>query len=154
MKNFNRRIYPIDIEKLDKGSIIAVETLEALLGFKRDHARYGLGVMKIKDWVEEGLDFIGRPATVRTEKGSLRVLYDNEASGYNESEGNRCLRGFSRSHRRIKKVDASKLQRDEVPRHDRRLEVMGKLASAIHTVRRVTRVTGKTHREDRPRKVG
>lgn len=130
------QLYPLDFESLQKGDVIPVEKVEEIARVKRDHPRFNFAALHLAKRIETELADRGRAVTVRSEHGALVICTDEDASNYNERRVKAQARGMGRSVRRMVSVDRTNLSTERLPVHDRKVEIYGKMYSAMTRVRR------------------
>jgi len=128
--------FPLDFDLLDKGDVIAAETVEAATGCKRDDPRYSLKMLGFKEQISKELRRRGRIVTIKAEDCSLRVLTDEEASEYNPRRLSVCLRQAAEAHVRNLAVDVANLSDDRRKEHERTIVVNGRLLQAVSRERK------------------
>ena len=110
-------------KELSKGDYISPEELEKEFGHKLD----SLELMSICQQVQRHNDSV----TVKSEKGGIRLLTDNEATVYNNVLFFAHLRGLDHRNKRMLAVDQSQLTPEHKDNHGRKLEVQGNILASI-----------------------
>ena len=128
--------FPIKTDHLVKGSVIAVDVIEAAFGNKRETQRYQLDLMSVQDYVERRFADRGEVVFVIQEKGALRILTDEEAPAYAAKLFREGIRRAGRAHRRQLGADRSQMSDPTRVTHDRQLEVQGRMLAAAAKERR------------------
>lgn len=128
--------WPIDVDSLKKGDLIAPEVIEKWGGISRHAEGYGFKVLAFKDWLERALRDRGRPICLKGEQYGLRALDDPDASRYRSQRQKRALRAVAIQHRGLAEVDVRRLSPEERQVHDRRTVVSGLFVSAIAGARK------------------
>ncbi|MHB8108238.1 MAG: hypothetical protein ACYDH4_12580, partial [Candidatus Cryosericum sp.] len=95
---------------------------------------YQFALMQLRSKIEQVLQNIGRPATIKCEGSGLRVLTDAEAAVYNARQGDLARFKLFRAFRRNQAVDEAKLTDADRQNHCRTLEVQGKYVQALRKV--------------------
>ena len=137
---------PLDVARLTKGTVIQVEEIENITGYKRMHRLYPLQLLKLRNKCNRELRKRGIVLTLRCHKGNLVVCDDSEASRYNRKQGRSGMRRFARSHYRNLAVDATALESTERKQHDNTLLVNGRILSAMRTETRRSLSASKAER--------
>jgi hypothetical protein len=127
--------WPIDYETIEKGDVIPVGRIEELIGAKQFTSAYDLGLLQLTTRIEDELHERGKPWTLRTEKGAIRVLTDAEASAYNHSRQVAARKAMRRRFALLVAVDPDLLDDDQRKDHERYVEVNGKYIQADNAVR-------------------
>jgi hypothetical protein len=137
----NAERFPIDFDRLEKGSVVTVAEVERIYGVKQGTDKYNLKALVLGEAIERALEGRGEHVTVKCEKGNLVVLRDAEASKYNASEAMRHLRGMERRHRQMGRVDVSELTAAQRMEHNRRHLIIGSMLLAAAKARKMTVAT-------------
>lgn len=128
--------WPIDYDAIQKGDIIPVDRVEKITGKKQGCSDYDFAVLKLKDRIERELHERGNVWTLRTEKGAIKILKDEEAALYNHAEQVRARATEARRFALMQSVDVSKLSPDILKTHERNIEVDGRFIQAQMNVRK------------------
>lgn len=128
--------YPIDFDTIEKGSNVSPEAIEHAYGLRRTDPKYRLKQLDLRDRIVDELAVRGLRVTVKLVGDSLRVLTDEEAARYNPDMFDRSIRGAARAHQRNTHVDPSQLTEEQRARHERNLEVQGKMLQGVRSARR------------------
>jgi hypothetical protein len=123
--------YPFDFDSLQKGEFIPPEKIEAIVKLPRDHQYYSLKVLALREQIETELDARGRPVNVKSEKGGLRILTDEEARPYAEGLFNQAARALRRSHLRSCIIDTTNLSDEDKKRLERTIISQGAKLAAM-----------------------
>lgn len=129
--------YPIETDRLQKGSIVAAEIIERAFSVKRGTDAYQLAAMRAIDHIASRLRERGEIVTVVQRKHDVVILTDTEASEHNASLFQSRIRSAARAHVRQLGVDRSQLDPEKLAGHDRALETQGRVLSAIRRARRL-----------------
>jgi hypothetical protein len=113
--------YPLDFDALVKGSVITVDQLESITGFKQGSEEYAFKVMALRDQIERELHQRGHNWTVAQVKRNLKVLTDGEAVLHNERKFKAGFAMQVQAHWRAEGVDVAQLSDGEKERHTRNL---------------------------------
>jgi hypothetical protein len=127
--------WPIDYDTLKKGDIIPVHRLEQITGVKQSDAVYALKILTVKDRIESELADRGKLWVIRSEKGSLKILTDEEVPAYTHSEQVRHRAAQRRRFLQQSSADVSLMTDMTRAQHERNLEVDGKYILAQQEVR-------------------
>ena len=103
-------VYPLDIAALEKGDFIPPEMVEEYAKVPRNHPRYQLSLLALKDTIRKGLHRMGRIWTLASKNGGIRVLTDPEASLHNRRRWNEQVRAQGRTLRDNLHVDTSLIE--------------------------------------------
>ena len=126
----------IDVRHLQKGDYLSRTEIEEITGEMEGTREYQFALMQLRQEIEHGLRYLGRPATIKTEGGGLRVLTDAEAAVYNDRHGDLARFKLFRAFRRNQAVDEANLSDAERQAHYRTLEVQGKYVQALKQISR------------------
>jgi hypothetical protein len=127
---------PLNVEALQKGDYLPPIEIEEITGEVEGTQEYQLALLQLRQEIEHGLRFIGRPATIKTEGAGLRILTDSEAAIYNARHGDLARFKLFRAFRRNQAVDEANLSDPERQAHYRTLEVQGKYVQALRQISR------------------
>ena len=111
--------YPFDFDSLNKGDYIPPERIEDIVKLPRTHQYYSLKLLALREQIEMELESRGRPVNVKSEKGGLRILTDEEARPYAEGLFNQAARALRRSHVRSCIIDTANLNEEDKKRLER-----------------------------------
>jgi hypothetical protein len=125
-----------NLSNLQKGDYISPYEIEGMSGETEGTRGFQFAVMQLRSEIETALACAGRPATIKTEGGGLRVLTDAEAAVYNDRHGDLARFKLFRAFRRNQAVDEAYLTPPERQAHYRSLEVQGKYVSALKKIAR------------------
>jgi hypothetical protein len=103
----------IDIDNINKGSIITAETLTQIFGTTPEYRLYKTEQRRFVRWVGKQLRARGKPAIVRRYRDEVRVLTDSEAIDYSNRCFNKCVRSMLDIFRSGCAVDVEELSYTE-----------------------------------------
>jgi len=127
--------HPLDVSRLVKGQVLTIPELEPILGLSPTDRRWSLKLVQLQRKIEKLRERAGLPLlTMRTEKGTLVICDDADASDYNRSMGKRGLRRFGRASVRNIAVDVTKLPAEQATAHGHTLRRQAMLITAIRSV--------------------
>ena len=129
------KIWPVDYANLQKGDVITARKIEHITGFKQDSNAFRFAMMQLQSTIERTMEQRGTPVTIKSEKNSLRVLKDEEASEYNHKRTLQQVVGVMRTHKRAQLVDTGNLTKEDKKTHAQRLAVSGHFAQALTRAR-------------------
>jgi hypothetical protein len=128
--------FPFDYDALGKGDVITVERLQDLTGLTYGTTAFSLQVLRYQKVIEDELLARGRAVTVCSEKGSLRILTDAEASEYGAKLFASRFRQMMTAHRGCLRVDVTNLDDEQKAAHGRTLLTQGAMLAAARTAKR------------------
>ena len=128
--------YPFNYESMSEGHRIEPEELEALLGVPRTSRRYSLMLVPLVHEIERNTRELGNPLIAKIERDGISVLTAEEATDYTNNQFCIGLRKAKRSHFRSMLVNRGNLSEKCAEKHDRRLEVQGKILQAVAATRK------------------
>jgi len=123
--------WPIDCEQLAKGDVIPIERIEMVTEKNYPSQEYQLALLALKQDLEKRMYDLGRPVTIKQERGALRILKDDEASEYNYVLFDQHVKGLVRRHRMNCLVDVSQMNETMKNAHRRRLAIEGCVIQAV-----------------------
>ena len=127
--------YPVDFDKLQKGSVITADTLTALFKVDRNHTRYNLECMQLVESIRTSLQERGLSASVCLRKGAIYILEDGMASEHERKQGRLAVRRVRRAFRRlVENVDIRNLTPEQLKAHDNGVLRMGWVVGQISTM--------------------
>jgi hypothetical protein len=130
--------FPFDTDSLQKGDSIPAETIERAYSVSRDAKEYGFAVLMARDYITKQFLERGEVVTVALVKGVLRIFTDEEQVQYNADRFRAGIRDAQRAHNRMLGADRSLIQNPQtLEAHDRRIEVQGRMLSAVARERKV-----------------
>lgn len=132
--------YPVDFDKLDKGSVVPAEVIEKMANASRGTPRFALTALSLCSQIERELARRGRIVFVRQVKNDVRVLTDPEAAKH---APRRCSSGRKRerkAHAIQLAIDARNLTDDERREHERRVLIESRYMAARNGVSRQIRL--------------
>ncbi len=121
----------LEFDTLKKGDVIQAEHIAELYNMDRLDRKYPLCVMGLMSEIERRLSGRGYPVTTRSEKGSIRILSDEEALRVNDSRFRKKVEGVLRDHGRMTQIDVSNLDDDDKKLFDRKIEIQGKIIQGM-----------------------
>lgn len=137
--NGDSELFPLDYERLQKGSRVPEAEVRRIIGRVRDDRQFRLEFLKLRARVEKALLERGRPATICEDHGDLVVLTDVQASEYNHRQTGYGLRHAFRSNERLRRVDPNQLTEGQRALHEQRVLTDGRVLIAIARERKVIR---------------
>lgn len=141
--------YPVDYDTLEQGDVISVDQIEALTQQRFGTIAYSMEAMKLQQRMMDDLRGVGKPWTIKNEKGALVVLTDEQASEYNDQRCRAQIRGFGRSLGRLRDCDNTNMSDDHRRSHERRVESHGRTFAAIVASRK-KRIVSEPHKRALP----
>ena len=133
--------FPLDFDKLQKGSIVPKEKVEELYNISHTDKLYSLRVLGLREEIERELANRKRPVVTRCIDDAIHILEDAAAAKYTAHQGRAAVRKLVRTHHRaLTGVDVSNLTDDERREHDHEIVKNGKYIQAIKQVRREMRL--------------
>ncbi len=123
---------PFDINEINKGTFIPVETLENIIGIESTHTGFRPKLLNLKNRIEKALRERGTYATFREKNRGLEILLDEEASSYNYQLFRCQLGTILGTHQRLLEVDTRNLSSDSRVEHQRRVEVSSFIVQGIN----------------------
>lgn len=129
-------IWPLDVSKLQPGSVISVEEIERITGISRDAAAYSLEALRLTRWIEQMLLSEGRKMSLCQVRGAIRCLTDNESSDYNARGFVHGLRKAVRCNVRMSWIDPNNLTQNERRKHLQRQEFQSRILQATEAAER------------------
>jgi hypothetical protein len=134
--------FPFDTDGLNKGDAIPAETIERAYSVSRDSKEYGFAILMARDFLTKAFLERGEVVTVAMVKGVLRIFTDEEQVEYNTNRFRDGIRDAHRAHTRMLGADRSEIRNTQkLEAHDRRLEVQGRILSAVDRERKILRPT-------------
>ena len=123
--------FPLDYDQLHKGSIISIETIEEYCGYEHGTDYYNLSALRLKNLILQAFEDRGDPVTMKSSKGQLIVLTDQEASNYNDKRQRSGMKTIVTSYKRLVNVDAAALEDGDKKTLERRLIISGKVLQGM-----------------------
>jgi hypothetical protein len=129
--------FNIDVSNLQAGDIIEQENCEQIIGFQRAKKMYEFGfeLMQLAEYVQANLWKIGKPLTVVSHKGSIRVLTHVEASEYNASRFDNAITKMRKCHKRLVAVDTNGFDAEAKGNHSLSIIKTSRVLTAIKSSR-------------------
>jgi len=137
---------PIDVDALKKGQTIPVAEVEKLTGKTFGTTEYLIALMGLSQFIERAMNAKGLVVTVCTEKGSVKILSDEEASAYNMREFGRAMKKATRTHWRQLGVNTAEFTEQAKVDHERSILVQSRMLQAANNARDTALLTMATHR--------
>lgn len=131
----------IDYDSLAKGDVIPVERVEELTGKKFGGADFDFALLRLRGRIEDALFSRSKYFAIRTEKGSIRILSDEDAAHYTHSEQVRLRASQCRKFALQMAVDATRLTADMKRQHERNIEINGKYMLAMQATEKQLKCT-------------
>ena len=122
---------PLDFDDLTKGSVITEKEIVEVTGIAADDPQFPLARLGLMAKIERAMLERDNPASVRQDKGSIRILTDPEAAAYQPREFARHTRGLRRSLRRLGQVNGSNLSDVEREQMEVDMTRMGRIYGAV-----------------------
>ena len=130
--------HPFDFDLLNKGDVIPAEQVESLTGLKREESQFNIELMGLQQRIQDELLIRGKPVVVRCDKGSLRILTDEEAVDYTQKLFEQRRRQLGRAHGYAMRIEVSNLGDDMRISHERNIVVQGAQLAAMRDAKRLT----------------
>ena len=112
--------YPLDFDKLEKGSVLPIDKCEELTGLKCDHRDYPLALLRLCDQIKRACDLRGKTLAFRCHQDTIEIMEDGIASHYYEKKIDRGQKMAKRAlGDKIRRVDVSQLTTNQAERHER-----------------------------------
>ena len=108
----------LDLDALEKGSVIPASTVEKVINERRSGKRYSRASLALQSHIERHFKKLGVTVTVIYRQDDLVILTDLEASEYNRRRFDLELKGARRAHRRGQGVDTSGFNSTDRDEHD------------------------------------
>lgn len=131
--------YPFDAEHYQKGDIVQIEVIEKAFGVVRDTKEFYLKSLAAKSHIIRTFAARGETVTVAQQDGVMKILTDQEQVEYNSAEFDAGIRSSKRAHSRMLGADRSRITGEDLEVHDRRIEVQGRVLSAVARERNMLR---------------
>lgn len=128
--------YPLATDDLSKGSVVPTEVIERAFRVQRDTKDFQLALLRASDFIARRFRDRGEVVFVTQERGSLRVLTDEEAVSYGAKLFRQGVRMAAHAHARQSAADRALMSEATRAEHDRSLEVQGRMLSAMRKERR------------------
>lgn len=135
--------YPIDVERLTKGSCVPAGVIESAFRVKRGTDAYQMASMRASEFIAKRFLDRGEIVTITQRKHDLVILTDEEMPAHNARLFKNDIRKAARVHARMLGGDRSKMSDDTLKLHDRAITVQGAQLAAITGVRRTFALTPK-----------
>lgn len=126
----------IDQLNLAKGSVISVELVELMTDKEYGTSAYDLALMGLIGAIEQHLRRQGFIVTVRSVKGAVHILNDDEAAAYNHHQSELAVCKLSRAYRRNRAVVSQNLETFDRKIHTRNLDLQSRMLTEVRRVRR------------------
>lgn len=133
------RRFPVDVDRLERGSTIAPEVIEAAYQTSRDRADYSLKVLTCIAEIRRQLGPRGAGWAIRQREHGIRVLTDAEQAELMDSELTAGLRQVATSHTLQLAVDVTNLDEVQAAAHERAVMRGGSYMQAIAAARKKLR---------------
>lgn len=148
MNETQTREFPIETDKLTKGSRIDASIIEEAFGVVRGTDAYQMALLHARTYISERFRERGEIVTMTQRKHDLVVLTDEEMSPHNANGFVMAIRKAGRKHKLMLGGDRSKMTDATVKSHDRALTVQGAQLSAISKAKREVKLV--THERSTP----
>lgn len=132
--------HPFDTDRLIKGDEVPVLEIERAYSVKYPSPDYQFAWMHCKEFVIRRFAERGEVVTVVQRDGALLILTDEQQVDYNIDQFKQGIRKARRAHSRMLGADRSMINNQKsLESHDRRLEVQGRVLSAVAKETRIVR---------------
>lgn len=128
--------WPVDVDTLEKGTVIPRERVEIMAGIHYGDPKWGLAVLRIIGTIERQLRDRGRPMTLYQRHGAIVCCTDEEARVYNPRQFDIGVSRMVRAHERNAHVDVRNLDESSRSAHDKTLTRHGRMLQALSKARR------------------
>lgn len=135
--------YPLDVEQLQKGSIIPAERIEHAFRVVRGTDAFQMASMRASKYIARRFLDRGEIVTVTQRKHDLVILTDDEMPAHNARLFRNDIKKAARAHARMLGGDRSKMSDETLKLHDRALTVQGAQLAAIGQARREIAATSR-----------
>lgn len=131
--------YPLDVTKLRKGDDISESDCSAMIGMPSTDPNYNIKLIQLRDEIEGEAKREGMPLSIITNKKSLHINTDPEASEYHRRRAELGRRQIFRENNRLRTlVDTGNLNEHQKAQHDRNLFITGMMVAKLqHSARRI-----------------
>lgn len=129
------REYPIETDSLAKGSRISGAVIAEAFGVRVGTTKFGIALMQAGLYIERRLSERGLDVVTAQNKNDLVILTDEEAVNHTASGFRAGLRRAFRNNRKGRLIDRAALAEATRDKHDRELELQGRVTSAIRSAR-------------------
>lgn len=133
-----------DYDAFQKGTVVSVETIEHLVGCKRDDPHFRLKMMGLAQDIEQHRADSDDPVVCKTTADTIEILTDEQADEYTSKQFEQGRRKMARNLRRkLGQVDPTMLSETQRRVRDRELFAMGSEIAAMRKERRRIRLKQK-----------
>lgn len=125
----------IDVDSLNKGSIISRETICREFGIsdEDDYKKYRFSSMKLSDIITQQLSDRGIECVIKTNDVHLQILEDNEAALYLAKEFKRGMRFVTKKHnQQLKAIDKNNLTPQMLQIHNHSVAYNSRILQAVN----------------------
>ena len=125
------KVFPIDTDSLQKGSVISTQEIESIFDVKQSDAAFNLAALKLKTYITERFKERGEVVTVACENSTLKILTDPEASEYNYRRVKAGVSQIAGAHQRNMGVDVTGLEPPQAAQHEKHIIRTGMVLMSI-----------------------
>ena len=118
-RNTQAEPFPLEIEALQCGDVIAVDRLEMITRAKHGTDRYQFALRRLTKQIEKERARMGRPIVIKQRKGALHVCVASEQLQYAKRRSSEAARKVRRTMIVLVTTDVGELSDDELRQHER-----------------------------------
>jgi hypothetical protein len=126
----------IVLERLEKGTTLEPEFLEALFEVPRTDGTYRLKMLSLIEEIQDESNKAGRPLLCRDDDFGIRIMDDSEALKYKKRAHDLTVRRLYRTNTHLSRIDESKLDDLEKKAHEREIIRQSRVIQAVKSERR------------------